>query len=51
MNMVIRQQYALKMLELLRERKRIINIDESWLNETILFVKLGAKDTDKEMQD
>ena len=38
-NMVLRQQYALKMLELLREGKRIVNIDESWLNETSFIRK------------
>ena len=32
--LVLRQQYALKMLPLLMEQKRILNIDESWLNET-----------------
>ena len=32
--LVLRQQYAVKMLELMREGKRIINIDESWFNET-----------------
>ena len=30
---VMRQQYALKMMELLRDGKRILNVDESWLNE------------------
>ena len=30
---VMRQQYALKMLELLRDKKNILNVDESWLNE------------------
>ena len=32
--MVQRQQYAIKMLELLEQGTRIINIDETWLNET-----------------
>jgi len=32
--LVLRQQYALKMLELLGGKDRCINIDESWLNET-----------------
>ena len=31
---VLRQQYALEMLKLLKQKKRIINIDETWLNET-----------------
>ena len=30
---VMRQQYALKMLELLAGKRRILNVDESWLNE------------------
>ena len=30
--LVLRQQYALKMLPLLKSKKRIINVDESWLN-------------------
>ena len=38
-NMVLRQQYGLKMLELLSEGKRIINIDETWLNETSFIHK------------
>ena len=32
--LVMRQQYAMKMLELLQEGKRVLNIDQSWLNET-----------------
>jgi len=32
--LVLRQQYALAMLELLMQDKRVINVDESWLNET-----------------
>ena len=32
--LVLRQQYAMKMIPLLQEGKHIINIDESWLNET-----------------
>ena len=32
--LVLRQQYALKMIALLREGKRIINVDETWINET-----------------
>lgn len=32
--LVLRQQYALEMIPLLRDGMRILNIDESWLNET-----------------
>ena len=32
MSLVLRQQYALKMMELLEQGKRVINIDETWLN-------------------
>ena len=32
--LVLRQQYALKMLPLLESGRRIINVDESWLNGT-----------------
>ena len=32
--LVQRQQYALKMLPLLESGRRIINVDESWLNNT-----------------
>lgn len=32
--LVLRQQYALKMISLLLEGKRIINVDETWINET-----------------
>ena len=32
--LVLRQQYALKMLTLLESGRRIINVDESWLNQT-----------------
>ena len=32
--LVLRQQYALKMISLLKDGKRIINVDETWLNET-----------------
>ena len=32
--LVLRQQFALKMLELHKLNQRIINIDETWLNET-----------------
>ena len=33
-SLVLRQQYALEMLKLHEKRKRIINLDETWLNET-----------------
>ena len=33
-NLVLRQQFAMKLLELLQEGKRILNIDESWLTGT-----------------
>ena len=32
-SLVVRQQCALKILELLEQGYRIINIDESWINE------------------
>jgi len=32
--LILRQQYALAMLPLLQNGKRILNIDESWVNET-----------------
>ena len=38
--LVLRQQYALKMLVLLSQKKRIINVDESWLNESTFYRKL-----------
>ena len=31
--LVLRQQYALKMLGLMAKGKRIVNVDESWINE------------------
>ena len=31
-NLVCRQQYAIKMLEVLASGRRVINVDESWLN-------------------
>ena len=30
--LVLRQQYSLRLLPLLEKKKRIINVDESWLN-------------------
>ena len=32
--LVLRQQYSIKMLPMLEHRKRVINVDESWLNQT-----------------
>ena len=32
--LVLRQQYSITMLPLLEQRKRVINVDESWLNQT-----------------
>ena len=31
-NRILRQQFALKLIDLLRQGKRIINFDESWIN-------------------
>ena len=33
-NLVLRQQYSLRILPLLESGKRIINVDESWLSQT-----------------
>jgi len=33
-SLVLRQQYALEMMNLLGAKKRVINIDETWINET-----------------
>ena len=33
-NMILRQNFAFCMLELLQKGKRIINIDETWINQT-----------------
>jgi len=33
-NLILRQQGAIRMLELIDQGKILINIDESWLNET-----------------
>ena len=38
--LVLRQQYALKMLPLLESGRRIINVDESWLNQTNFVRKM-----------
>ena len=33
-NLVLRQQFALKLIELLHQGKRLLNIDETWLGMT-----------------
>ena len=33
-NLVLRQQFAIKMMELLADGKRIINVDETWISST-----------------
>ena len=38
--LVQRQQYALKILPLLESGRRVINVDESWLNQTRFVRKL-----------
>ena len=38
--LVLRQQYAIKMLPLLRSGKVILNIDESWINTTSYIRKI-----------
>ena len=38
--LVLRQQYALKLLPLLESGRRIINVDESWLNQTRFVRKI-----------
>ena len=40
--LVLRQQYALKLLPLLERGRRIINIDESWLNQTRFLRRMWA---------
>jgi len=40
--LVLRQQYALAMLPLLKKGRRVINIDETWLNETSFIRKTWA---------
>ena len=39
---VLRQQYALRMLPLLEQKTRVINVDETWLNETSFQRKVWA---------
>ena len=41
-SLVLRQQYAIKMLELLRQARHVINLDETWLNETSFIRKTWA---------
>ena len=41
--LVQRQQYALTLLRLMEHGKRVINIDETWLNETSFVRKVWAK--------
>ena len=40
--LVLRQQYAKVMLEQLEQGKRVINVDESWLNESSFLRKIWA---------
>ena len=54
--LVLRQQYALRMLPLLESGRRIINVDESWLNQTRFIRKIwvptdaAATISDKQVQ-
>ena len=41
--LIQRQQYALALLDLLEQGKRIINVDETWLNETSFVRRLWAR--------
>ena len=41
--LVLRQQYALRILPLMEKGRRIINVDESWLNETSFIRKLWQR--------
>ena len=40
--LVLRQQYAMQMLTLLESGRRIINVDESWLNGTRFVRRIWA---------
>ena len=40
---VLRQQYAIQIFKLLNHKKRVINVDETWLNETSFTRKAWAK--------
>ena len=31
-NLVLRQQFALRLLELMKQKKRILNVDETWIS-------------------
>ena len=33
-NLVLRQLFGMKLLEVLEQGKRIINVDETWINDT-----------------
>ena len=37
---MLRQRYALKMLDLLQQQKHVINVDESWVNESSFLRKI-----------
>ena len=39
---VLRQQYAIKMLEVLNQGRRVINVDETWLNESSFIRRTWA---------
>ena len=41
--LVLRQQYALAMLPMLESRTRVLNIDETWLNETSYIRRAWCK--------
>ena len=41
--LVLRQQYGLKMLALMQKGSRIVNIDETWLNETSFIRRAWGK--------
>ena len=40
--LVLRQQYALRLLPLLQSGRRIINVDESWINQTRFLRRIWA---------
>ena len=40
--LVLRQQYAMKMLELLQAGKKVVNLDETWINESSFVRKTWA---------
>ena len=41
--LILRQQYGMKMLGMLQQNQRILNIDETWLNETSFIRRAWAK--------